>query len=153
MSTQADFFSGYGEQASPTRAPARAKIDARSGGVLIANGLEAKLQERQRVHARYRRWVRQVNQETLASEPRLKGFLRYLRTVKAEQADELLDAIRESWLPDSSQPVRIFALRMIAAKADKLNRSIGNEVLDDPLPPEQNVYFLARDLLHKAGRA
>lgn len=115
--------------------------------------LDLRMEEKQRLTKAYRRWVRDCNRQAIAMEPRLVGFMRYLRTVQPGQGDELVEAVAESWLPTAPQPVRLFALRMISARCDRLNRQLGLEALDDPIPPETSVYFRARDLLHAGGRA
>ena len=115
--------------------------------------LDLKMEEKQRLNKEYRRWRAECNRAAVIAEPRLTGFMRYLRTVGAEQAQELIEAISTSWLITAPQSVRIFALRMISARCDKINRAFGLEPLDDPIPPESSVYFKARDLLHNGGRA
>ncbi|MET0365634.1 MAG: hypothetical protein ABW169_13375 [Sphingobium sp.] len=117
------------------------------------SALDLKMEEKQRLNKTYRRWKAECNRAAVMAEPRLVGFMRYLRSVHAEHAQELLEAVRTSWLVTASQDVRIFALRMISARCDKINREFGVEALDDPLPPETNVYFQARELLHAGGRA
>lgn len=117
------------------------------------SALDKKMAEKQRLTRAYKLWQRKVREDTLLEEPRLRDFMRYLRTVQPEQADELLEQVRGSWLMDASQAVRIFALRLIARHSDRLNRRAGNEALDDPMPPETSVYFEAREMLHAGGRA
>jgi hypothetical protein len=118
------------------------------------SALEKKMREKQRLSRSFRAWRRAEVKAVLASEPRLSGFLRYLRTVTPDKGDELLEALTAcEWLRAAPLNTRIFALRMISARADKLNRMMGNEALDDPLPPETSIYFVARDLLHAGGRA
>ena len=65
----------------------------------------------------------------------------------------MLDEVSSSWLLESMQNVRIFALRLIDRHAGRLARRAGFEALDDPLPPETNVYLRAREILHAGGRA
>jgi hypothetical protein len=142
-------FAQYADAAAPKRPMTRAQ---RKAG-FAPSKLEQALDEKARLSKRYKLWKRQQNNEVLASEPRLKDFLRYLKTVQPSDGAELIGAVETSWLPDAPQPVRIFALRMIGARCDKLNRQMGFAVLDDPLPPETTVYFQARDLLHDGGRA
>lgn len=119
--------------------------------------LEAKMREKQRLSRAYRAWRRSEVKAILASEPRLGGFLRYLRTVTADTGDELLEALSAcDWLRAAALDIRIFALRMISARCDKLNRMMGNEPLDDPLPPEtaterDSIYFEARSVLRAGG--
>lgn len=143
-----DMFATYGQEAAPDRRESRApKV------VKEPSALEKKMLERQRLNKSYRLSVSKERLETLQVEPRLMDFLRYLRTVKPDDGDELIDQIRSSWLPKSVQPVRIFALRLVARHCDRLNRQVGREALDDPIPPETSVYFEARTLLHAGGRA
>lgn len=117
------------------------------------SALDKKMAEKQRLTRAYKLWQRKVREETLVEEPRLRDFMRYLRTVQPEQSDELLEQVRVSWLMDAPQAVRIFALRLIARHCDRINRRVGNEALDDPMPPETSVYFEARGMLHAGGRA
>lgn len=137
-------FSSYGEANVPTR-PAKP--------VKGPSPLDVKQQERQRLAKSYRLWQRAHNRSVLEREPRLVGFMRYLKSVQPQDGAELIDAVKESWLPGSDQAVRIFALRMIQARCDKLNRKLGNEALDDPMPPEASIYLRAREILHAGGRA
>lgn len=116
------------------------------------SALEKKMAEKQRLSRAYKVWQRAVREETIAVEPRLKNFIRYLRTVKPEEADEMLAEVRGSWLPTSCVAVRLLALRLIARHCDRLNRRAGNEPLNDPLPPETNAYFKARAILYAGGR-
>lgn len=139
-------FTQHGEAVAP-------KWQPKKNPEYTPTPVEARLQERDRLSKRYRRLKRQEVREILAGEQRLRGFLRYLRTVGPEDGDDLLDALSEcDWLRASPQPVRLFALRMISARVDKVNRSLGFEALDDPLWPETSIYFKARDILHKGGR-
>jgi hypothetical protein len=139
-------FSAYADEKVYTPPRARRKDKAPSI-------LDLKMEEKQRLTKAYRLWQRDCNRQAIAMEPRLVAFMRYLRTVHAKQADELIEAVQESWLPTAPQLVRIYALRMISARCDRINREFGLEALDDPNPPETNVYFRARDLLHTGGRA
>jgi len=143
-----DMFAEYGAKAIP--AP---QMRAQMRKDRAPSEFEKKLLEKQRLTARYRKWKTSEARATLASEPRLRAFNRYLRSVKPGQGDELIEAIAESWLPGAPQDVRIYALRMVDRHCNRLNLRLGNEVLDDPLPPETTVYFEARDLLHRGGMA
>lgn len=142
-------FASYAATAIP--APVQRKQE-RAEKPLSA--LELKMREKQRLSRAYRSWKRRVTRETLASEPRLSGFLRYLRTMTVETGAELIEAVEASeWLRAASVDVRLFALRMISARCDHINRRLGNDALDDPIPPDTSVYFEARHLLHAGGRA
>jgi hypothetical protein len=147
-----DLFSAYAQGAIPASVQRRqAKAEARAEKAPSA--LDLKMAEKQRLNKMYRAWRRDHNRAVLASEPRLVGFMRYLKTITPETADELLEAIRGSWLVAAVLDVRIYALRMIDARANRINRMLGNDALNDPLPPATTVYFMARDLLHNGGRS
>lgn len=141
-------FSAFAETAIP-KALARKQERADKA----PTELEKKLAEKQRLHRAYRIIQRDRVRAVLASEPRLKAFTRYLKTVNAGDSDELIEAVADSWLMQAPQPVRLYALRLIDARCDKINREFGIPPLDDPLPPETSTYFRARDLLHAGGRA
>lgn len=143
-----DMFAEYGAKSVP--AP---QLRAQMRRDKEPSPLEKKLLEKQRLTGLYRKWKTSEARATLASEPRLRAFNRYLRSVKPQDGDELVEAIAESWLPDSPQNVRVYALRMVDRHCNRLNLRLGNEVLDDPLPPETSIYFRTRDLLHAGGRA
>lgn len=147
-----NMFAAYAETAIPAPV-ARQQARREAATVKAPSALDLKMAERQRLSKGYRIIQRRERETTLAHEPRLRDFLRYLRTVKPEQSDDLIQAIKESWLPKSVQAVRIFALRLIARHCDRLNRQAGREALDDPIPPETSVYFEAKALLHKGGMA
>lgn len=109
--------------------------------------LELQQAEKQRLSRAYRAWKRAWAREQLAAEPRLKAFRRYLKGVGPEQGEELLDAIETSWLPGSAQQVRLFALRLVDERCQRIRLLMGEDPLDDPWPPETNVYFRAKALL------
>jgi hypothetical protein len=148
-----DLFAAYATQAIPlSQQRKQAKQEAAAAKPLSA--FDEKMLEKQRLSRAYRIWRRGQTKEILAGEPRLARFLRYLRTVTAETGDELLEAIAVSdWLRSAPESVRVFALRMIDARCNRINRTFGNEALDDPLPPETNIYLRARDILYAGGRA
>lgn len=142
-------FEEYASQAIPQSVQRRqAKQEAKPESVL-----DRKMAEKQRLTRAYKVWQREVRTETLASEPRLRDFMRYLRTVTPEDGNDMLAAVTSSWLPKAAQNVRIFALRLIDRHAGRLARRMGDEPLNDPLPPETNVYLRAREILHAGGRA
>jgi hypothetical protein len=112
--------------------------------------LELQQAEKQRLSRAYRAWKRAWAREQYAAEPRLKNFRRYLRSVT--DGEELLEAIGTSWLPASPVEVRLFALRLVDARCQRLRLLAGEELLDDPWPPETNVYFEAKAMLYPGGR-
>lgn len=142
-------FASYAEQAIPAPVQ-RAQARKEAAAAKAPSALDLKVQERQRLSKAYRIWKREERQEVFAAEPRLRNFMRYVGRVR--DGDELVEAINESWLPASPQPVRIMALQLVARRCDRLNRQAGFEPLDDPMPPETSTYFRCRDLLHAGGR-
>jgi hypothetical protein len=115
--------------------------------------LDLKFAESKRLSNAYRAMKRKERSAIIASEPRLLDFIRYLRRVTADDGDELLEAIATSWLPKAAGSVRFFALNLVGRKTDKIKQSLGLPILDDPMPPETNVFFRARDILVPGGRA
>ncbi len=107
--------------------------------------LDLRMEEKQRLTRNYRIARRNVNIETLASEPRLIRFSAWLR--KQSDPREIVSGIAESWLPDATQDVKHYALRLVAARCDKLNRANGFAALDDPLPPETSVFFKVKEAI------
>ena len=112
--------------------------------------LDLKLREKQRLNRAYKAALRKDRLQAFTDEPRLRDFMRWLR--RQNDPVELVEGVAESWLPASPQHVRILALRLVDRHCDRLNRALGFEPLDDPLPPHSSVYFHCRDLLHAGGR-
>jgi hypothetical protein len=144
-----DLFASYGE----TRAARRNDDRPPPSRTKAPSALEKKMAERDRLSKSYRMMKRQERIETLQREPRLLDFMRYLRRMQADDADDLLQGLREaSWLLHAPQDVRLFALGRIARRADKIRLMLGMTPMDDPLPPETSVFFEARDILAAGGR-
>lgn len=149
-----DLFSSYGAEAAPARRDDRADRQLKA-----PSKLDLKFAEAKRLSNAYRAMKRQERSEILKSEPRLLDFIRYLRKLTADSGDELLEAIRESWLPASAGSVRYFALTLVGRKVDKIRQSLGLQILDDDLPehlggpPGVSVFFAAREILVPGGRA
>lgn len=142
-----DAFATYGEQAAPVvadRRPGRRKKNP--------SKLDLRMEEKARLTRAYRIAKRAERIAILESEPRLLNFMRYLRSVGADQGSELLDAIGASdWLPGAPQAVRAFALSRIARRQEKIRLLVGLVPLDDPLPPETSLFFEAQKLLRVGG--
>ena len=145
--THADAFASYGAQAAPVFADPRANRRKKN-----PSQLDLKMEERARLSKAYRALKRLERIDILKSEPRLLHFMRYLRRITADQADELLEAIAESdWLMSAPQSVRAFALSRIARKQEKIRLNEGLLPLDDPMPPETSLFFEAQKLLRQGG--
>lgn len=142
-----DAFAAYGETAAPVFSDKRASRRKKE-----PSALDLKMEEKGRLHKAYKALKRQERIEILKAEPRLLDFMRYLRSVGPDQADELLDAIAASdWLMSAPQNVRAFALSRIARRQEKILLMAGLVPLDDPLPPETSVFFKAQSLLRQGG--
>jgi hypothetical protein len=142
-----DAFASYGDAAAPVFADPRA--DRRKKN---PSALDLKMEERARLSKAYRALKRLERIEILKAEPRLLNFMRYLRSVSADQADELLKAIEASdWLMRAPQSVRAFALSRIARRQEKIRLTLGLIPLDDPMPPETSLFFEAQKLLRTGG--
>jgi hypothetical protein len=145
--TTANPFEAYGSEAAPVIADNRANRRAKA-----PSQLDLKMEEKQRLHRTYKLLKRQERIAILKTEPRLLNFMRYLRSVTGEQADELLDAIAGSdWLMTAPQSVRAFALSRVARRQEKILLMVGAIPLDDPMPPETSVFFKAQALLRQGG--
>lgn len=145
--TTANPFEAYGSEAAPVIADNRANRRKKD-----PSALDLKMEEKQRLHRTYKILKRQERVAILKAEPRLLNFMRYLRSVTGEQADDLLDAIADSdWLMTAPQSVRAFALSRIARRQEKILLMVGAIPLDDPMPPETSVFFKAQALLRQGG--
>lgn len=142
-----DAFAAYAEQAAPVFADLRANRRKKS-----PSALDLRMEERARLSKAYKSLKRLERIAILEAEPRLLNFMRYLRSVDAEQADELLDAIAAcDWLMAAPQSVRAFALSRIGRRQEKIRLMLGLVPLDDPMPPETSLFFEAQKLLRTGG--
>jgi hypothetical protein len=135
-----DLFAQYATQAVPASVQRKQEKAEKA-----PSALDLKMAEKQRLTKSYRAARRQIAVEILASEPRLAAFARFIK--KASGGSELVEAIANSWLPAASQDVKHFALRLVSARCDRLDRAAGFSALDDPLPPETSTFFEARNAM------
>ena len=147
-----DLFAQYASEAIPPSVQ-RKQAEREAAAAKPLSALDLKMREKQRLSRAYRVWKKEWRGGVLAVEPRLRDFLKYLRTVRPAQSDELIAAIRTSWLAQAARDVRLFALELVSRHCDRINRQMGFEALDDPLPPQTSLYFEARAILHAGGRA
>ena len=135
-----DLFAAYATQAIPASVQRKqAKAEKPK------SQLDLKMEEKQRLSRAYKASRRTRNAETLQKEPRLIDFARYLK--KSADSRELVEAITESWLPQAHEDVRHYALNLVSARCDCINRQNGFEALDDPMPPATSTFFEARKAL------
>ncbi len=142
-----DAFSQYADERSYRGLPKKQEKLARG-----PSELDLKQAEKQRLARDYRAWKRAWTREQLTAEPRLKAFRRYLKQVGPEDGEELLEAIGTSWLPAAPVDVRLFALRLVDQRCERIRLLMGIEPQDDPLPPETCIYFEARAILYPGMR-
>lgn len=115
------------------------------------SALDLKMEEKQRLTKAYLATRRARRAELLEQEPRLRDLIKYLRKLGPEDGDELIEAVRESWLMRASQEIRLFALELVGRCESRIKLAIGLVPLDDPVPPETSVFFEVQGLLRKAG--
>lgn len=83
--------------------------------------------------------------ELIDQEPRLIGFQQDLR--RSREPRSILTGLADSWVRLAPMPVRYAVLRLIDRHASKQARFAGRAPLDDPLPPQRNLYLAAREML------
>lgn len=127
----------------------------------IAKGpseLDVKMAEKGRLQANYKRLQRQHAKAMFALEPRLKAFRRYLKSVTADDGDELIDAVRRSWIPSSPVDVRRFAMDLASARVERIRLVLGLDPLGEELPHElggpvtQGVWRQLHGIIYPGGR-
>lgn len=70
-------------------------------------------------------------------------ILRYVRAMPCADEDDFLNRIvKLTWLMNAEDDVKFMLLRVIAKRMDEINGGF-----DDPLPPDTNMFFKARELL------
>lgn len=140
-------FESYGLEKAPQIPDNRANRRAKN-----PSKLDLKMEEKQRLTKAYLASQRARRARLLEQEPRLKDLVKYLRKVGPEDGDDLIAAFGAcQWLRASNNEIKIFALELVARKEAKLRLEIGEQPLDDPLPPETSVYMEVRGILRKAG--
>ncbi len=107
--------------------------------------LQAKQDEKQRLAKAYRASQREQWRELCEQEPRLPGFRRSIRRMQSPA--QVLTALAESPLRRGAPSVRYAVLRLIDRHCWRQLRRQGQAPLDDPLPPQTNVFFVAREML------
>lgn len=107
--------------------------------------LQDKQDEQGRLAKAYRARKKAEWIEAVANEPRLIELQRDIRAMRSPGG--ILAYLRGSWVLAASSDVRLYALRIVNAHADKMVRAAGGEALDDPLPPARNLFIAVRELL------
>lgn len=107
--------------------------------------LEEKQAEKARLAVKYNRAQRERWKELCEREPRLAVLRRAIRRTTSPAATLLL--IAESWARNADHDVRHAVLRQIDRHANRMARFAGRAPLDDPMPPQMNVFLTARQML------
>lgn len=107
--------------------------------------LEEKQAEKARLSIAYNRAQRERWKELCTREPRLTPLRRAIRHTQTPAATLLL--IAESWVRQADQDLRHAILRQIDRHANRMVRFAGRAPLDDPMPPQMNVFLTARQML------
>lgn len=92
----------------------------------------------------YNLWRQEWYTKTLAlCPPEMVKILRYVREMPDSAEDDFLERIQKlEWLMTGHPDIRFMLLRVIARRMeDKYG-------LNDPLPPETNMFFKAREILN-----
>ena len=82
------------------------------------------------------------NQILSTCPPEAIKVLRYVRQMPKQAEDDFLNRMQSlEWLMAGSADVKLMVLRVIEKRMESI------AVLNDPLPPQTNMYFKARDIL------
>lgn len=107
--------------------------------------LDDKQEEKDRLLTKYKAAKRREWQELCEAEPRLAAFRRDIR--RMDTPAQILTSLADSWLRFAPPAHRYAALRQIDNHANRMALAQGRSALDDPFPPDPNLYFAARSLL------
>lgn len=102
---------------------------------------EAKQAEKSRLASHYRREKKAQWRAICEQEPRILELQRDITAMRSPA--EILGYLRSSWVMESPADMRFYALRIVNAHAEKMS----GRVLDDPIPPAENLFIAARKLL------
>lgn len=107
--------------------------------------LQDKQDEQGRLLKAYRAKQREKWSDALEQEPRL-GALR-IAIKRCLHPSALVVAMADSWVRCAPIDIRHVALRLVDAHCNAMARAQGGVELDDPLPPQSNVFFAVREIL------
>lgn len=107
--------------------------------------LQEKQAEKQRLAKAYLSRKRAEWAALYQREPRLASFKKAVRR-ETDPARALL-MLADSWVRFADADVRLAALRLIDAQANRMARQQGREALSDPIPPARNLFLAAREML------
>lgn len=107
--------------------------------------LQAKQDEKQRLAKAYRASQRAKWRDLCEAEPRLPAYRKALRRTQSPSA--ILAHLADSPLRRATPDVRYAVLRLIDRHCWRMLRRTGHLPLDDPMPPQTSVFFVAREML------
>lgn len=102
-------------------------------------------EEQDRLLVGFKGWREEWFANTLAlCPPEMMKILRYVRSMPDSAEDDFLRRIvTVEWLMNGHPDIRMMLLRVIARRMDERDG-----ILNDPLPPETNMFFKARQILN-----
>lgn len=107
--------------------------------------LEQKQREKSRLLKAFRAQRKHDWLELVAREPRIKQFWSDLK--KIDSPANVLVYLADSWVRFADPELRYAALRLVNKHCEKQGRYVGQQILDDPMPPATNVFLTAREML------
>lgn len=105
--------------------------------------LQGKQEEKARLLSKFKAHRREEWAKLTAKEPRLAQFKKAIRD---QSPQDIARLVHLSWLRTAHKDIQYAALRLIDKEAARQTRSQGGEPLDDPLPPQRNLYLVAREV-------
>lgn len=110
----------------------------------MSDAEKKKYEESNRLLSAYKKSKQEWFNVTLSLCPEeMIKILRYVRQMPVSAEDDFLDRMQKiDWLMQSHADVKLLLLRVIARRMDDLHGE-----LDDPLPPNTNMFFKARSIL------
>lgn len=111
----------------------------------LSDEQKKRYEESDRLFKGYKAWQKEWYATTLSlCPPEMMKILRYVRSMPDSAEDDFLQRVTNlDWLMNGHSDIRILLLRVIAKRMDERDG-----VLDDPLPPETNMYFEAKRILN-----
>lgn len=120
-------FSSFAETAIPR--VVKRRIERKEAA---RSPLEKKMDEKARLSKAYRLYKREQAREMFAAEPMLRDIRRDLKRLSPETADAVFRKLM--LLRGAPRAVRGFAVDMVSGATDRVNLSLGFDVLDEDLP-------------------
>ena len=107
--------------------------------------LQEKQDEKDRLLKKYRYAKRRQWLELCEREPRMPALRKAIRRTRTP--GETISLLATSWVRNADSDTRLAALQEVNGHAERMARYEGRAPLDDPFPPEMNVFLIAREML------